>query len=331
MSSSTTTAGAGADRSGASGSIGLVAAAVAVTAWGGSGVLAKWLPMGALAIVAYRFAAYSILVGGLRAARGQRLTWQAFRDSLLGGLLLAADVALFFTALKLTSVVNATIIGSLQPLLLTAYGVRFLGERVERRDVLLGFVALVGAIVIVLGGPDSGEANVLGDLAALGALLAWSTYFVVAKLTTESDLDKELGIADEVSQRIAAIRQEATDDAARRELDELKREMGQLTIPVEATEVNKVTEGRPDVADLLKNERIDMIVNTTEGAQAIADEIVVMWKGGVVEQGVKDMILNPPYPEYTQVALIPIAYTKGTDFKPAYRPPVSTVMHVDQW
>ena len=181
MSSSTTTAGAGADRSGASGSIGLVAAAVAVTAWGGSGVLAKWLPMGALAIVAYRFAAYSILVGGLRAARGQRLTWQAFRDSLLGGLLLAADVALFFTALKLTSVVNATIIGSLQPLLLTAYGVRFLGERVERRDVLLGFVALVGAIVIVLGGPDSGEANVLGDLAALGALLAWSTYFVVAK------------------------------------------------------------------------------------------------------------------------------------------------------
>ena len=59
----------------------------------------------------------------------------------------------------------------------------------------------------------------------------------VAKLTTESDLDKELGIADEVSQRIAAIRQEATDDAARRELDELKREMGQMTIPVQATEV----------------------------------------------------------------------------------------------
>jgi nitroreductase len=42
-------------------------------------------------------------------------------------------------------------------------------------------------------------------------------------------------------------------------------------------------------------------------------------------------LLGIPYAEYTQVALIPIAYTKGTDFKPAYRPPLDTVMHVDQW
>ncbi len=62
----------------------------------------------------------------------------------------------------------------------------------------------------------------------------------VAKLTTENDLDKELGVADEVSQRIAAIRQEATDDGARRELDELKREMGSMTIPVRASDV-KIT------------------------------------------------------------------------------------------
>jgi nitroreductase len=42
-------------------------------------------------------------------------------------------------------------------------------------------------------------------------------------------------------------------------------------------------------------------------------------------------LLGIPYDQYTQVALIPIAYTKGTEFKPAYRPPVSSVMHVDQW
>jgi carbamoyl-phosphate synthase large subunit len=39
--------------------------------------------------------------------------------------------------------------------------------------------------------------------------------------------------------------------------------------------VNKVTEGRPDVADLLKNEGIDLIVNTTEGRQAIEDSAVI--------------------------------------------------------
>jgi len=42
-------------------------------------------------------------------------------------------------------------------------------------------------------------------------------------------------------------------------------------------------------------------------------------------------LLGIPYESFTQVALIPIAYTKGTDFKAAYRPPLETVMHVDQW
>jgi len=44
-------------------------------------------------------------------------------------------------------------------------------------------------------------------------------------------------------------------------------------IPVEV--VNKVTEGRPDISDLLKNAKIDLIVNTTEGRQAIADSAVI--------------------------------------------------------
>ena len=39
--------------------------------------------------------------------------------------------------------------------------------------------------------------------------------------------------------------------------------------------VNKVTEGRPDIADLLKNEAVDLIVNSTEGRQAVADSAVI--------------------------------------------------------
>ncbi len=42
-------------------------------------------------------------------------------------------------------------------------------------------------------------------------------------------------------------------------------------------------------------------------------------------------LLGIPYAEFQQVALIPIAYTRGTEFKPAYRPPVSTVMHINSW
>jgi len=48
------------------------------------------------------------------------------------------------------------------------------------------------------------------------------------------------------------------------------------------------------------------------------------------EKAIAEM-LGIPYDMYMQVALIPLAYTKGTNFKAAYRPPVETVMHIDSW
>jgi nitroreductase len=42
-------------------------------------------------------------------------------------------------------------------------------------------------------------------------------------------------------------------------------------------------------------------------------------------------ILEIPYHEVTQVALIPVAYTIGTDFKPGTRKPLDTMLHWDRW
>jgi nitroreductase len=42
-------------------------------------------------------------------------------------------------------------------------------------------------------------------------------------------------------------------------------------------------------------------------------------------------ILGIPYDDVTQVALIPVAYTKGTDFKPGKRKPLDTMVHWDAW
>ena len=39
--------------------------------------------------------------------------------------------------------------------------------------------------------------------------------------------------------------------------------------------VNKVGEGRPHIVDMIKNGKIDLIVNTTEGKQAIADSYTI--------------------------------------------------------
>lgn len=48
------------------------------------------------------------------------------------------------------------------------------------------------------------------------------------------------------------------------------------------------------------------------------------------EQKVAD-ILGIPFGEAQQVCLTPLAYTKGTDFKPAERPDPGTILHWDTW
>ena len=42
-------------------------------------------------------------------------------------------------------------------------------------------------------------------------------------------------------------------------------------------------------------------------------------------------VLGIPYEQVTQAALIPVAYTLGTDFKPGPRKPLESVVHWDRW
>ncbi len=42
-------------------------------------------------------------------------------------------------------------------------------------------------------------------------------------------------------------------------------------------------------------------------------------------------LLGIPYDEVMQAALIPVAYTIGTDFKPATRAPLESMVHWDHW
>ena len=48
-----------------------------------------------------------------------------------------------------------------------------------------------------------------------------------------------------------------------------------LNAGLKCEQVDKVNEGRPDVSDMLKNEQIDLIINTTEGRQSIADSAII--------------------------------------------------------
>ncbi|MBD3666442.1 MAG: carbamoyl phosphate synthase large subunit, partial [Kangiella sp.] len=60
---------------------------------------------------------------------------------------------------------------------------------------------------------------------------------------------------------------------------------------LEVATINKVLEGRPHIVDALKNGEVDLVFNTTEGAQALADS-----------KSIRQTALMSKVPYYTTVA-----------------------------
>ena len=162
-------------------SMGIASTTLAVTAWGGSSVVAKIVDMGALALITYRFLLFGIVMAAYLEVRRIRLTRDAFRHSFWGGLTLGVDAGLFFTAIKFTTVANATIVNALQVVLVSLISARLYGERMTRRDMVYATVAVGGVAVVAFGSSGSPNWSLGGDLAAIGALIAWSAYFVVTR------------------------------------------------------------------------------------------------------------------------------------------------------
>jgi len=160
---------------------GLIGAGIAVCAWSTGTILAKYIDMGSLAIGFYRFAFFSIAIILWMWRRGTPFRLRIIRDSMWGGIALGADIALFFSAVKLTSIVNATIIGSMQPVVVGVIAAKFFGERIGLRNVAWSLVALTGTVVVVAAGADDSTADLRGDLLALAAMLSWSAYFIASK------------------------------------------------------------------------------------------------------------------------------------------------------
>ena len=163
--------------------LGVAAGLTAMAAWAASGVIAKGLDMGGLAIVLYRTWMYAVIVVAILAATGRRLSRHTLRISAAGGVGLGLDIALFFSAVKQTTMANATVIGALQPVLMLVVARRLFGERVRGRDVALSGVAVAGVVVVMFGSSGLPDAHPSGDLLAFGALFAWTAYLVFSKRT----------------------------------------------------------------------------------------------------------------------------------------------------
>jgi drug/metabolite transporter (DMT)-like permease len=109
------------------------------------------------------------------------LTFATMRSSLIAGLLLAADMSMVFTAFKLTSVVDVTVIGAMQPVIVLIASRPLFGERMSRMDLAFTSLAMVGIAIAVLGSKGGGHHDIDGDLLAVGGLFCWSAYWLISK------------------------------------------------------------------------------------------------------------------------------------------------------
>jgi drug/metabolite transporter (DMT)-like permease len=161
--------------------LGLGASALAALGWGFAGVFADLTLASGMVVTFWRCWIAAALLAAAVITAGRRISWSLLGRSALGGVFLAADMILFFTAVKSTTVAVATVIGALQPALVMAAAGPMVGERIDRRTIVWTAVAITGVAVIVVGGGSPSHGELLGDLLAVGSLFAWTGYFMAAK------------------------------------------------------------------------------------------------------------------------------------------------------
>jgi drug/metabolite transporter (DMT)-like permease len=165
--------------------LGILAILGPVVAFSLMNIIVKVTVTGALVFAFYRLWLGSAVMIVLLRVTHRRLTWPILRRSALSGVLFGLNICFFFSALKLTSVADVLIIAALQPALTLLVAGRMFGERVTVHEVAWTGVSLVGVVLVIVGASGSPDWSVAGDLLAVGALVAWTTYWLRSKRVRE--------------------------------------------------------------------------------------------------------------------------------------------------
>lgn len=112
---------------------------------------------------------------------GKRFSWEAWRRSLLGGLVFGVNLVFFVLGMRRTSAANAVMIGALQPVVLIGVAGPFFGERPRRTIYFWSLLAMGGVALSMVASGSEGVASRQGDLLAFAGMLLFSAYFVVSK------------------------------------------------------------------------------------------------------------------------------------------------------
>ncbi|MEM9714513.1 MAG: DMT family transporter [Actinomycetota bacterium] len=168
--------------------VGIGAAALGIVLWSFGPVIVKGTDVDGLAFAFHRSWLGALMFTAALALTGRRLTLHAIWRSRWGILTLTGDLALFFSAVKLTTVANSMVISALQPAIILVVVGPLFGERVRRSQVLWTFVSIAGIALVAVGSASEVGWNLDGDLLAVLAVIAWAGYFVASK-----DARRDLG------------------------------------------------------------------------------------------------------------------------------------------
>ena len=159
-----------------------VAALILTTAiWSVPPLILKQTALSPLDFAAYRLWAGVAIYAVIFAVTGRRLRWTTLKACAPGGMLFAADVALSFTAFRLTSIADSTIISSLATVAIIIGAARWFGESMERSDLWYVLAALTGVVFVAIGSSGSATFSLTGDLYAVAGIFTWTGYWLFSK------------------------------------------------------------------------------------------------------------------------------------------------------
>lgn len=159
----------------------LIGACLAVFVWGFGPLLVRGIDASAGAVVFWRFLLAQPIMIAAAYMTGGRLTWPLLRRALLPAVLFAGSMGASFLSFQQTSIVNATLIGSLQPALLLFIAPFVFGTKSSGRRIGFAVVAFTGMALVVAGAGATGGASMSGNLWAVVNLVLWTWYFVLVQ------------------------------------------------------------------------------------------------------------------------------------------------------
>jgi drug/metabolite transporter (DMT)-like permease len=165
----------------------LFAVALAVFAWGFGPLFVKGIDASAPTIVFWRVLIGTAFAVAFAYALGGRLTLRLLVVAFPAGVCFALSFIFGFASFRETSIVNATLIPALQPVLILFVATRLMGERRSAVELTYAALALTGVVVVVAGASSDG-ASLEGNIFAVLNLLVFTGYFLLGKRARDNDV-----------------------------------------------------------------------------------------------------------------------------------------------